>query len=576
LKQEGADRLDIINEKNIIIDRQRVKINQYEFAIQEALQFLGKPLKKFNNWIDGETSDDFRLDVSVSINEIFNKNSERITNHQPKYNSNLIGASSDFQSTNSMRSSVPSRQKSSSSPVSRQVSSSTESLGMTKLEVVTLECMRMCFIFLRNCQIQNLAIDNGTYVIPLSDQEIKAKENSDISMTQLPGLPSKDVVHLDLDFKPNRSVTTPNLNHRESGETVEDLQKYIHGLEERLQKEIKARKITQKGKDVLDAEIEGITAELFARANEMVVSEARKVDALQTKIRIMDTKLALANSMLKDKEEILVDTLNNLYLNQSAKITESTYSLESIALTEKVKSPTTPKTPLQSPTSPLKFAHSIVSGHDQFKNYIAADGIIFLEFQEFMRIVMLSPTMLATNAYSTIHNSLYMKRCMVESIEPCLYYDYSHSGKFSSLLHGSKKKQLLDFCIKGYIFVKPVPPSNDKNSAIVKTKCTICVLIRECEYLMGFGQPDYSKPLCRFCRDRTLSVQDFFGYITYLANNTHQQNHSVMAAFKQLHWMRRRIALAYVGSCSMFETELSAVQGPGGGGNWERYCDILY
>jgi hypothetical protein len=177
-----------------------------------------------------------------------------------------------------------------------------------------------------------------------------------------------------------------------------------------------------------------------------------------------------------------------------------------------------------------------------------------------------------------------MKRSMIENIEPCLFYTYQPNSSFKSLgpgLSQSFKKKILDLLIKNQIHISlNRNPENLKETTIIKDRCLFCTITRECEYSVVLGETEAPKAvsfgLCRFCRDRVVAVHDFFAFITYLAQSSGKTNVTILAIFKQVLWLRRRMAMAQIGSCSIFENEISAILGPGGGGDWEKETDIVY
>ncbi|KAI8927502.1 hypothetical protein BC831DRAFT_398580 [Entophlyctis helioformis] len=211
-----------------------------------------------------------------------------------------------------------------------------------------------------------------------------------------------------------------------------------------------------------------------------------------------------------------------------------------------------------------------------------------------------------------------MKRCMAEDVEPCLWYSYQQpvSG-YTKITYGvglalSFKKRLMECAMRGQCEVKLVasipssrpsvvtqlPPSLrsgnasqdatghsrgvSQDAAVPKERCTVCTIVRDCEYgiklvPVASGSKEWT-PLCRFCRDRVTSVLDFFTYVGYMRQGLigpGKQNATILSIFRQMLWLRRRMAVAKIGSCSVFETTVSAITGPGGGGDWETDIKIL-
>jgi hypothetical protein len=565
------------------LDLQRVKIKQYEFAIQETMLFLSKPLNKYVDWTKSNTTHDLEFEWPATLNEkryVYDNEKGKTSRHiqlEPK---------------KTQPSQLP--DKSATSP-----SSGTE---LTSLEITTIECMRMGFNFLHNCQKYIQAIDSGTYKIPepngVVEQEqiivpplgseyideskdIPTKPNVEYSSPAtkagLLSSHSRDIADGDLASDPDEYRTSPvhgcDRCHRafllvdQLKERLTVSETLSKDLSSKLEKEIKAKKLVQRAKDMIDQEIEEITAELFSRANQMVVDEAWKMDQLQTTNRELKKQVGDLRSKVKEKE------------NELAQVTKCLYDLQHFQMQLSNYSTGKEKPEIDSKERKNEFIHSIISGFDQFHSSIAVDGYIFQEFQDFIRIVGLSTSQVSTQAYQSIHASTFMRRSMIESVEPCLFYAYQPSNQFKNVgpgLSQSFKKKLLDFCIRGQVHISR--KEGEPSSPNTKEKCMMCTISRECEYKISLGPLDgtnlESFSCCRFCRDRILASQDFFSFITHLASAKHSG--TILSLFKKVLWLKRRMALAVLGSCSLFETELSAILGPGGGGDWEKDTDIAY
>ena len=539
---------------------QNVKIKHYDFAIKECLGYLAKPLKIYQDWMD----EPGKVDEFSGFKK-------------PTPGASATTTTAATPKSNTLKVHIKDKK--------------TEEPKLSMVEIETIEYMRLSYNFLTNCVKNVQTIDDGSYQMPVpdfSDEMVDLpkllESNSFDDMTTelrlstldlLPPLPSK------LTLKKSESVASsinemdqphllvsPNMLqelHANNPELQQDLQIYcdrITLLEKKnlelynmVNKERRARRACQLAKQLVDKEIEEITAEVFARANQMVIDESIKMQQLQQKCRELKKELDSTSELLKEKQMQLQYSMKVIYGYET-----STIVLEMpISQGSEATSPVT-----------MDYAHSIISGFDLFESDVAGDGIIFSEFQDFVRTIILTGH--TPDAQTSIHNTLFMKRCMMESVEPTLYYSYS---KKSSLPQWARKR-FLDNSIKGSVSIthlkqeKPVVP-------IQKSKCCCCSLVRECEYKLSI--PDYkfdSSFCCRFCRDRILSVQDFFEFVSCLAGNPKMQSATILSTFKKCMWLRRRMALSLVGSCSMFETEVSAVVGASTTTSWEQNCDIKY
>ncbi|KAJ3272990.1 RAB3A interacting protein [Terramyces sp. JEL0728] len=572
------------------------------------MNYLAKPLNTFEEWMNGDTTEDF---------EQFSEGRHSKTKSNP-YLNQIPENSSNFRrksvgQTPTRPSAITSHSKSISSPPTSDKSKKDQQ-DFTKLEINCLESMRIGFNFLKNCQKQNNAIDMGTYVIPESaiikgenealaltnfktteEEEVEA-EKKEIEKVST-ALPSSRVYSYqkidetsgegdlsataeDLELKSPMTLHKCEKCHKSLlkidalNEKLDSAQKLIHELEGRLNKEIKSKKASQQAKEVMDKEIEEITAELFARANQMVIDESRKVEELYAANKDLTKQMKEAAARLKERELELFQASQCLHELQSTTIHSSSFSKQ---ISVKKSSQTEVHSP--SNKTPTEFNHTIIAGFDRFPTTMAVDGFIFQEFQELIKVMVVSANTQPAQAFQAIHSTLFMKRCQLEDVEPCLYYNYQVNSTFKA--HGpgltqSLKKRILDLCIRGQ--VQTAVAEISETSSIPKTKCLMCTAIRECEYLVKLGAVDLPKPevvhSCRACRDRLVAVTDFFTFVSFIGANT--QGSTILSTFKQVLWLRRRMQLAKIGSSSMFETEVTAMLGPGGAGDWEKNIDVIY
>ncbi|KAJ3262026.1 hypothetical protein HK103_003869 [Boothiomyces macroporosus] len=591
--------------KTLELEIQRIKIKQYEFAIQEAMNYLAKPLNTFEEWMNGDTAEDFEQFAALDYRKA---KSNPYLNQPPESSNNFIRRS--LGNTQAKPPGITSHTKSISTPPTSDKPKK-DVPDFSKLEITCLESMRIGFNFLKNCQKQNNALDMGTYVLPESavikgENEALAlanfnpvnEEQIEVEPKELEKRSSLSPSHKvfsypkideggegDLSATANDSdLKSPMSIHKcekchvsllkidALNEKLDSANKLIYDLEGRLHKEIKSKKASQQAKEMMDKEIEDITAELFARANQMVIDESRKVEELYAANKELTKQMDDAAARLKERELELYQASQCLHELQSTAIHSSSFSKQT-----SIKKPGQAHE-IPSPTHrlPTEFNHSVIAGFDRFPTSMAVDGFIFQEFQELIKVIVLSANMPSLQAFQAIHGTLFLKRCQIEDVEPCLYYNYQTNSTFKSYGPGltqSFKKKILDLCIRGQVHPSVIEVS--ENSPIPKAKCLMCTAIRECEYLVKLGPSDAPKQevahSCRACRDRLVSVTDFFNFITFISANT--QGATILSTFKQVLWLRRRMQLAKIGSGSMFETEVTAMLGPGGAGDWEKNID---
>nr|CAG8438605.1 3841_t:CDS:2 [Entrophospora candida] len=170
------------------------------------------------------------------------------------------------------------------------------------------------------------------------------------------------------------------------------------------------------------------------------------------------------------------------------------------------------------------FMTNEINKNDEFgatkgKN-IYIDGIAFEEFQEFIKSLKTSPTF---NNNAPNATNAFMKRCMTEDIQPCLF---EKSTGWKSPFY---KKRLIDAIIKNQCEIQKISSSKSISSqtssdnslaataAPIIVKCGLCGMLRTCEFAMRLSGSDATVPssinanggwilLDRFCRDRIVAV----------------------------------------------------------------------
>ena len=182
-------------------------------------------------------------------------------------------------------------------------------------------------------------------------------------------------------------------------------------------------------------------------------------------------------------------------------------------------------------------------------------------------------------ALITMLSTHFMKRCIAEDVEPCLFYSYNYSGAQKTFgaggLSSSAKKRLLDNIQKGLCEII-VPSESDKGSGTSsKVKCGICTVTKECQHKLRQGEKTKPEDLtvCRPCRDRVAASVDFFAYANYLRQN--KQTFSILSIFRCFMWLRKRLASARVSSCSLFDGDFTSIASAYAmTGDWEQNVHI--
>ncbi|KAJ1330362.1 hypothetical protein BSLG_009496 [Batrachochytrium salamandrivorans] len=428
-------------------------------------------------------------------------------------------------------------------------------------------------------------------------------------------------------------------------DTIKELQLETQHLEIEYNNEKSAKQRIIHSKENIDQEIEELTSQLFDQANHLVSEQARLRDETETSYKNLRIKFQMISKKLQSRDEELKllkrqmydvqgtqmftnsflcderDGHNHVSMGSNKALTpaihtvsahdEANMSIGAAQFSRQQPGSIHPSMDMERPF--IHYSHTIVAGYDMFESSIAVDGVLFLEFQEHVKTIILAGSQSPIQAYTTTYSTTFMKRCIAESVEPCLLYSYQlpSTGFSKSVAYGggmpaSFKKKLMDCAMKGLCEVKLVvgvssprmgttvtSSPNEKFTLgssisgslpqpVPKDRCALCTIVRDCEYAIQLlPVPSGSKQwmgLCRFCRDRVTSVLDFFTYSNYMLQGSigpGKQGATILSIFRQMQWLCRRMSVAKIGSCSMFETPLSAITGPGGGGDWETDIKIL-
>ncbi|KAJ3130521.1 rab guanine nucleotide exchange factor S2 [Nowakowskiella sp. JEL0407] len=422
-------------------------------------------------------------------------------------------------------------------------------------------------------------------------------------------------------------------------DNVEYLKRDITTLANQLEEERAAREGTQLSKDILEQELEELTAQLFDQANRMVVEEARLRDDLENANKMLRGELKDWVKKVDNREDELRELKKSLLALERAKQKSMAFSAGeynssnvggmpisfslNAGLSSLCGSPTASNNNLAYPEPKRHLVPRLGAGGMNLQLSIPIDGILFSEFQDHIKQIsaVTSPAQILT----TILSSPFMKRCMHEDVEPCLFYSYmypnipSGSSFKAGTMSSSFKKKLLDSIQKRTCEIESKWSSTDglprEKSALnkeklesafskkeestdawgltsppPKSKCCVCIINRECDFQIRFGSVDgkgiqsFSEwnPLCRCCRDRVGATSDFFTYITQHRNGTQPGSANgitILAMFRYTQWLRRRMAIARVGSMSLFDADNVGDQQiqniPTVGSEWEKFVQII-
>ncbi|KAJ3188065.1 hypothetical protein HK101_009235 [Irineochytrium annulatum] len=451
------------------------------------------------------------------------------------------------------------------------------------------------------------------------------------------------------------------LNHHV--DTIQSLRDDVTTLANQLEEERSTRDRIQLSKDILDAELEELTSQLFEQANLLVVAEARKVEGLEFQCR--DTREEVARlQKINDSLEAAVSRSRGG--NGGTGVGGSPYgSARDLASGERwtASGPVIPRGPgshafyavaglapqrgangsgaigaslgnlLSLPGSgspaPVRTGGATAGGSASASWRVLVDGQVLSEFQEHVKQASLAGSMPPAQALLATGSTAFMRRCVSEDVEPCLFYSYgahlSSGGLFgagaksaSGLSSGMRKKMMEALGRNGVEVVEVTGASGAEEEAPARrVKCGCCALVRECDFrvrvwtgvssgsgsspasspvggqmpplpplpvsqtgngTLGPAGQSESFPVCGFCRDRVVAVSDFYSFMGHLRQGLigpGKQGVTILGMFRHAMWLRRRMACGRVGSCGLFEPESLVAMDRRGEGEWEKVVQIV-
>lgn len=365
------------------------------------------------------------------------------------------------------------------------------------------------------------------------------------------------------------------------------LKRDLNSLASALSEEEEIRTTIEQDKEALEVDVGDITTSLFSSLNHILMDEVTDRDGIVQIHRETGGKL---NSVLDawDTRDNRLKQLKDLLIQLDSVVHQSANG--SCTLAHRYSQSPSPSQPIVSRLAnrishPLRFS-SIDLGQKSPQNTVRIDGFILTEFTDHVKIVMDTST--------TIPATPFMKRVLMEDIEPCLFFPQSQGWWKSPWF----KKKLIDAIsknkceIQGWhdshhnssVFSNYTNTTNSSSSITTspatshcssqqsvppmapKTKCACCNLLRVCEYKMRLPMPSTSNklkkittvqsqpwlPIDRFCRDRLVAVCGFYSFMSHLKL---MMNTPMLSTFKQMMHHRRKMGLARVGSIGLFVEE---------------------
>lgn len=368
------------------------------------------------------------------------------------------------------------------------------------------------------------------------------------------------------------------------------LKRDLSSLASALSEEEDIRSTIEQDKEALEQDVGDITSSLFSSLNQILMDEVTDRDGLVQIHRETNGKLSLVldawdtrDSRLKQVKDLLVQLDSVVHQSSNASCT--------IALRYSQPQPPVTVSRLAARMShPLRFSIDLAQQQQQNKNTantVRIDGFILTEFQHHVKTVM-------DNTSTAIPFTPFIKRVLVEDVEPCLFFQQSQGWWKSPWF----KKKLIDAIsknkceIQGWhdthnsssIFSNYTNTTNSSSSINTspatshiscssqqsitlpmapKTKCACCNILRVCEFKMRLPMPTTSNtlkknsiqpqpwlPIDRFCRDRLVAVCSYYSFMSHL--KLLMTSSPLLSTFKQMMHHRRKMSLARVGSIGLF------------------------
>ncbi|KAJ3054638.1 hypothetical protein HK097_001246 [Rhizophlyctis rosea] len=367
-----------------------------------------------------------------------------------------------------------------------------------------------------------------------------ASVHADDDASDIASLHIKDPLSLDS----SDSTTTRRCDHcrdlllqRDNDrETINLLKRDITTLADQLEDERQNGERIQQSKDILDQELEELTAQLFDQANRMVIEEARMRDELESTNKELRGQLTDFTQTMRNREDELRRLRHSLRALEAAKLRSSSMS----NILAGSVSPLGSMNNLSDDgrraslaarasrtgnggVSPLSYGYTPSS--------IIVDGVILREFQDHIK----ESTQLHFPGQAP--TTPFMRRSMVEDVEPCLYFSYVlptggglfKSSSSNSTMPSGLRKKLMEHVSKGLLEISThwnskddlgpsfaVAPSirtsntnlasplsgssmhlnqpssplaKQQSSSTPKNKCSICSLTRDCDYRIRYITP---------------------------------------------------------------------------------------
>ncbi|ORX91437.1 hypothetical protein K493DRAFT_355581 [Basidiobolus meristosporus CBS 931.73] len=355
-------------------------------------------------------------------------------------------------------------------------------------------------------------------------------------------------------------IAFTNINRRDITQYELDMKR----LAEKLIIETELRGEVEHAKFKLENELEELSIQLFEEANKMVVEQRKVCAEMKRKNLVLERQLEeyrelsrlqseqlteLKCNFIKpgptgpynnlppliipaDKKPANVEIFNNPFPSpESSVYTNDLASNDAESVLSELEK--------RSVGSCVCSDDSSLSGAGLFFNQ---DDIRYAEFREFL----LQPP-------KTILQSRFVKRCIVEDIDLLLRFDTSAVGVRSWF----QQRKLAAAAQTGTILIEPVFTSDERKEASSLSCCSLCnqaLNDSQASYTYRLEDDDAeAKALCCFCRERLVSVCDFYSFLRMIHSGLLKSSHEKL--YNDCLRLRLKMFLARVGSHVCYESE---------------------
>ncbi|KAJ3381749.1 hypothetical protein HDU92_005142 [Lobulomyces angularis] len=693
-QKESLANDSMLQKKNEQIDTMRVKLNRYEFAIKEALLFLAKPMESYTAWLqndpsksinfrDRNPSEPKKLVAVASPQQAAQSQQTKITILTENIEVKPLEELGSPAATYEVSSDISADQISSLECIRlalnylKSAQSSVQNMGTfkansaaPKVEDFSNPEKKLDSDYLKDFgkeqenKILSDPISNTTEIVlqEFAERQLiqtqkqieslarsikqEEKKSNTVFLEEVGDL-ALGVQRESLNLPPMKKNETCQ-NCREYMLRVDHLQDQVDYLKRdvtalvsQLNEERSCRQRVQLSKDILDQELEELTVQLFDQANRMVIDESKLREQFENNNYVLQGELKDLSKKFGNREQELNDLRRCLVALDEAKqraasgINDSPRSSLTSLSVSPIKS-TTLQAAEYFYKSSGNFFSSRIGPQKELLPFIPVDGVLLMEFQEHIKVAMTCQKMTLENQLKLLMETTFVKRSLLEVIEPCLFYSYQHNftNLKASTVSSSFKKKLLDSVIRSLVEIKlywsskedlylnnydvtdearlsnapdsavstasntstsatstplsqfssknpPPLQTNQNENGPPKKKCSNCCMLKECDYRMRFKQPENPKSkvsewfqMCRFCRDRVASSCDFFTFIINIAN---LKGVTLLGMFRHMLWLKRKVVVSIVGSCSLFEGEVvsSFKNGEVNSSGWEKLVEVI-